>query len=81
MDDSSRTWKMIVSRFGVNAARSLLENLEAEYGPICFRHLALQAIAAGQQKTPPSKRPIIRTTRKPLAHSKVNGSRHPDAQK
>ncbi len=50
MDDSSKTWEIIVDRFGPAAAHKLLENVEAEYGPICFRHVALQAISAGHQK-------------------------------
>jgi hypothetical protein len=69
MDDSSTTWKLIVDRFGPVATRKLLENIEAEYGPICFRHVALQAIAAGHQKA-------IEEQHSPQRISPKNASKH-----
>jgi hypothetical protein len=50
MDDSMIAWKSIVDRLGPSGARAFLRDLEAEQGPISFRHLALAAIAAGQDK-------------------------------
>jgi hypothetical protein len=50
MDHSVTAWKSIVNRLGPSGAREFLRDLEAEQGPISFRHLALRAIAAGEQK-------------------------------
>jgi hypothetical protein len=75
MDDSSSTWKMIVKRFGANAARSLLENLEAEYGPICFRHLALQAIAVAEENRLSEQRAPKHRARRLPVRLNANGSR------
>jgi hypothetical protein len=50
MDHSVTAWKSIVDRLGLEGARDFLRDLEAERGPISFRHLALRAIAAGEQK-------------------------------
>jgi hypothetical protein len=50
MDHSVTAWKSIVDRLGPEGARDFLRDLEAERGPISFRHLALRAIAAGEEK-------------------------------
>ena len=49
MDHSVIAWKSIVNRLGPAGAREFLSDLEAEQGPISFRHLAPKAIAAGEQ--------------------------------
>ena len=48
-DDSIAAWTSIVNRLGAAGARELLRNIEGENGPICFRHLAIQAIATGEK--------------------------------
>jgi hypothetical protein len=50
MDDSVMAWKSIVNRLGPFGAREFMRDLEPEQGPISFRHLALRAITAAQQK-------------------------------
>jgi hypothetical protein len=74
MDDSSNSWNIIVSRFGPDAAGKLLENLEAEYGPICFRHLAIEAIAAAPQTTLTQNNSTKRTRRKTSIRSIAKSS-------
>jgi hypothetical protein len=76
MDDTSKTWKIIVSRFGPKATKALLKNIEAEYGPICFRHLAIQAIAAAEENRLTGQRaPKLRARRLPV-RSSPSGSRN-----
>jgi len=78
MDDTSKTWKIIVSRFGPKATKALLKNIEAEYGPICFRHLAIQAIAAAEENRLTGQRaPKPRARRLPI-RSTTSGSRTAD---
>jgi hypothetical protein len=71
-DHSVAAWKSIVDLRGPKFARAFLHDLEAEQGPVSFRHLALEAITAAEQAllTPklPDKRKIKkRTSKKPNA--------------
>ncbi|HTQ37622.1 MAG TPA: hypothetical protein VMJ32_01265 [Pirellulales bacterium] len=50
MHDSVNTWNNVIQRLGPAAARAFLADLEAEQGPISFRHLVLEAIAAAQRR-------------------------------
>src|SRR5438067_1380246 len=42
LDDSKNAWNSVVRRLGPRAARVFLHDLEAEKGPVSFRHVALE---------------------------------------
>ncbi len=64
-EKASMAWSSLVERMGPAAARKYLAELEAEHGPIKFRGLAIDAIAAAEAK-PPEIKPVSekRTRRK-----------------
>jgi hypothetical protein len=68
MDQSVTAWKSVIAQLGPKSARAFLYDLQAEKGPVSFRHVALETIAAAEQAALMPKLPAKRTVKKPSVH-------------